>query len=237
MPQLAAILPKPKTRSFICAQTGEGKTTLEMTLIRGLHRRHREHRFVFLDPKRIFYPTAPAAGELLPEGVNFRIIGRREVLPVAGALRRHFGLRDRLRHGGVWIVQERESMEELYDWLYKNAGARYPTWVVADETFDMQKGVRADRGFRRLIQEGRQLGIGMIMINQRPVWIDKAMLSETQYFYIGRLGYGEDRQFLVKSLPDRYRPLLIEEPARHSWAFIDRLDPERSRVFSLRVTG
>lgn len=67
-----------------------------------------------------------------------------------------------------------------------------------DETLEL--GTR-NRGFRRLLTQGRELDIPMIYCMQRPKWVDVYSLSEADYFMTFDLRNSDDVKYLAKFAP------------------------------------
>lgn len=74
--------------------------------------------------------------------------------------------------------------------------------LYVDETLDL--GPR-NRGFRRLLTQGRELEIPMIYLMQRPAWCDQYSFSEADYFAVFHLSKDDDVKKLQKEIKD-YNP-------------------------------
>lgn len=96
-------------------------------------------------------------------------------------------------------------------------------------------GLYADEGFRlpdreafqAILQQGRSKGIPVIMLAQRPVWLNRFTLSEAGFFSVFSMNDRRDRKTIESFLPgiDLDRKL----PRRHSYYY----DVAEDRAFLL----
>jgi hypothetical protein len=56
-------------------------------------------------------------------------------------------------------------------------------------------------GFRRLLTQGRSKHIPMIVLSQRPVWLDRFVFSESEFFQIFRLQHRKDLAAVQEFIP------------------------------------
>lgn len=235
---LAAVTPRSRSRSFIVAWTGSGKSTLAAALLEEYHRLHPRHVLYLIDPKRRFVPVEIPSqddytGPIFPDGPASQNFGRRDGVAVVG----DFLTKARTppdRGPAVFVVQDEASIHELCEWLYKHATVRRPSLLFADESFDLVSRRQHDP-FRRLIQQGREIGVGSVVINQRPANIDQTWITESQQLYVGRLTKPEDRDRMVKaSAVEQAWPILAKPIPKFQWVYIDQ---ENERFTRFRLTG
>jgi hypothetical protein len=99
---------------------------------------------------------------------------------------------------GVYIVQPRTDQESDVDahmqriWDHQNIG------VFVDEGYMI--GNRS-AGFRALLTQGRSMHIPMIILSQRPVFMDRFVFSESQFFQVFRLQHDDDIASAQKFIP------------------------------------
>lgn len=106
---------------------------------------------------------------------------------------------------GLYIVQpvpESDDdlvMAQMYAiWRQGNTG------VYVDEGYMLNKNNRA---FRALLTQGRSKRIPMIILSQRPVWLDRFVFSESEFYHVFRLQDKKDikktEEFIPKDLSQR----------------------------------
>lgn len=112
---------------------------------------------------------------------------------------------------GLYVVrpfpeEDTDAVTEylLRVWEQENHGLYF------DEILDL--GTR-NKGFRRLLSQGREKHIPMIYCTQRPAWIDQYAFSEADFFAVFDLSKDDDIKRAKKDVPgydetklDRYEP-------------------------------
>lgn len=77
-----------------------------------------------------------------------------------------------------------------------------------------------NKGFRKLLTQGRSKHIPMIVLSQRPVWMDKFVFTESEFKQVFRLQNSDDIGKMEQYIPyDLSRTL----PQRHSY-YYDTID-------------
>jgi hypothetical protein len=111
----------------------------------------------------------------------------------------HLSMSEKLpEQPGIFIVSPNPGDEELVDehmtriWAAENIG------VYIDEGYMIGQH---NMGFRRLLTQGRSKHIPMIINSQRPVFMDKFVFSESQYFQVFRLQHADDIRSAQKFIP------------------------------------
>lgn len=60
---------------------------------------------------------------------------------------------------------------------------------------------RTNEAFRALLTQGRSKHIPMIVLSQRPVWLDRYVFSESDYFQVFRLNHRKDIESVQHMIP------------------------------------
>lgn len=229
-------------RHFMVASTGSGKSTLAAALLEQYHKRYPNDAIYIVDPKGRFatvYPPKRKDGSLdtrlFPDGFKEVNHGRRDAVSIVGIVAKH--PREAPSNDGVSeavVLQEPDAIDETVDWLYHNATVQRPSMLYLDESFDFMRGSsRSTPGIRKLQQQGREIGVGTVIVNQRPKWVDATFLTEAEIFYVGKLFDIRDRETMTEYCQGAPRKVLdaVENGMpRFQWAFVDRVDWEKSLV-------
>jgi hypothetical protein len=161
--------PGPQNRTFICGSTGTGKTFVGIWL---LSTRDYDRR-VWL----VF---------------NFK----NDALINDLGLPEHDIRKNPPKKPGCYVVnympgEDEDAIEDLFlkIWRQGNIG------VYIDEGAELN---RFSKGFRRILTQGRSLNIETIVLSQRPAWIDRYIMSESEYYGILRLNTILDRDTIRK---------------------------------------
>lgn len=176
--------PSNQNRIAVIGRTGSGKTQFSMWLLGKL----KQSAWANM-PITIFdFKRAKLIGQLLKTGEAKRISIDRK--PPTDP--------------GLYVVQPAPVDDDIavLDYLkriYENTGH----CLYFDEAYEL--GPR-NRGFRRLLTQGRELNIPMLYCTQRPVNCDRYSLSEADYMAIFKLRIADDRLTIQNMVPD-YNPL------------------------------
>jgi hypothetical protein len=207
-------------------------------LLDGILRRVPSSIIYIVDPKRRFIAYEPSKEGThrshFPHGFAARLHeDRRGVGVFATTIEPWTKLGGR---GRLFLVQDEAKTEELFTYLYRHADAREAVFLYLDESFDVMQGIRANRDLRRLIQQGGELNVGTIIINQRPRFIDATFITESEYLYIGHLRRLDDRKFLAENVLDERTAGLVQQvQPLYTWVYINQIEPEKSFRFKLKV--
>lgn len=79
---------------------------------------------------------------------------------------------------------------------YRNIG------IFIDEGYTFHKGGRAGPGLMALMTRGRSRGLTVLICSQRPSWIAREVITESQRKYIFRLIDRRDKKTLGEVIPD-----------------------------------
>lgn len=85
--------------------------------------------------------------------------------------------------------------------------------VVIDEGFMIKD---RNPAFRALLTQGRSKGISLIVLSQRPVWMDRFVFSESMFFQVFRLQHRKDRKAVQEFIPKNIDKRL---PEYHSYYY------------------
>lgn len=88
--------------------------------------------------------------------------------------------------------------------------------IYIDEAYQLHINGRAGPGLVGALTRGRSRKQTVIMNTQRPLWISRFCLTESDQFYIFRLGDKRDRQTLLQVIPDEQ---LLNIPPKYHFYF------------------
>ena len=126
---------------------------------------------------------------------------------------------------GVYVVRpfpdDQEELEKFLQacWWQEDIG------IYIDEGLMVGKMGRS-RWMRALLTQGRSKHIPMIILMQRPLWIDRFVLSESDFFAVFRLNDGRD----VDTVSGLCRAPLNERLAEYSCHWYD-VGSDKATVF------
>lgn len=92
-------------------------------------------------------------------------------------------------------------------------------WEQEDTGVFVDEGLMVGRNngaFRALLTQGRSKHIPMIILSQRPVWLDRFVFSESDYFQVFRLNHKKDLGSVQEFIPYSLNRRL---PAYHSYYY------------------
>jgi hypothetical protein len=99
---------------------------------------------------------------------------------------------------GLYVVHPRPGQEDMVDDHMYQIWSRENIGVYVDEGYMI--GNRSN-GFRALLTQGRSKHIPMIVLSQRPVYMDRFVFSESQFFQVFRLQHNDDITNAQKFIP------------------------------------
>jgi hypothetical protein len=110
---------------------------------------------------------------------------------------------------GLYIVHPHPGEVEAVEQQLWQVWERGNIGVYIDEGYMIGQNSKA---FRAILTQGRSKRIPMIILSQRPVWMDRFVFSESEFFQVFRLQHKKDvasvQQFipsdLSKRLPEYY---------------------------------
>lgn len=112
---------------------------------------------------------------------------------------------------GVYVVHPMAKMDddalEAFMWRIH---ARGNMGIYADEGYMIpSQGYHA---FRALLTQGRSLQIPMLINSQRPLWIDRFAVSESDFYRVYTLNSKRDRQVINDFIPGVDLEILMASP-------------------------
>jgi hypothetical protein len=114
---------------------------------------------------------------------------------------------------GIYIVHPHPSqIPEVEEQMWK-IWERGDTGVYIDEGYMVGNNNKA---FRALLTQGRSRHIPMIVLSQRPVWMDRFVFSESEFFQIFRLQHKKDYENVQQFVPIKLKERL---PEFHSYYY------------------
>jgi hypothetical protein len=182
---MAITFPDDTQRLGIFGATGSGKTQAALW--------HLSHRNFEIMPWVVYNTKSDSSIDGIPYS---REIGIDEV-PV---------------EPGVFIVRPLPHQQpelEAHLWAIWERGG---TGVYVDEGYAMGS---QNQAFRALLTQGRSRRIPMIVLSQRPVWLDRFVFSESEFLQSFRLQHRKDRVAMEESIPAKLDRL----PMYHSWYY------------------
>lgn len=125
---------------------------------------------------------------------------------------------------GVYIAHPHPAQQEDVENHMWEIWERENTGVYVDEGYMV-----GDRNpaFRALLTQGRSRHIPMIVLSQRPVWMDRFVFSEAEFYQVFRLQHQKDRKSVMEFVPADLSKRL---PEYHSYYY----DVGENKVTPLR---
>jgi hypothetical protein len=196
--------------AFICGATGTGKSKLAEYLVNDPCK----ERSIVYDPKH-----SRTIGEW--QGQTF-IYGWQELMKADREdVRRivYRPSREPYEKNGR-VVDESEDADaqlEFFRFVF-NGGHRR---VVIDESSSLLGEARPNYFLRKCVTQGRELGISVVALTQRPVSIPIVTMSEASRIYVFRLGWAEDRERIEKITQGKISAEEQAELPDHKFLFYD----------------
>jgi len=118
------------------------------------------------------------------------------------------------RRPGIYFVHPHPDDVELVQAQMWGIWAQENTGVYVDEGYMVCGPSNSNSAFRSLLTQGRSKRIPMIILSQRPVWLDRFVFSESDFYQLFALNHSGDRKKMMEYIPaDLSRPL----PEYHSY--------------------
>lgn len=119
------------------------------------------------------------------------------------------------------ISRSDEDENDEYNAFLAAVYAKGNIGLFIDEAYQL----RRLSGLKLVFVQGRERGIPIFLLYQRPVGIAREVLTETTFVQMFRLKHSEDRKTIVQVTGDSYEPELQERLATyHSWWYDDIRD-------------
>lgn len=121
------------------------------------------------------------------------------------------------RNAGIYIVHPNPGDEiEVEEFLWK-------LWACENVGIYIDEGVMIgnhNNAYRACLTQGRSKRIPMIILCQRPVWIDQFTFSESDFYQVFELGWRKDKLKMMEFIPFNLEPQL---PPRYSYYYDRKL--------------
>ncbi len=114
---------------------------------------------------------------------------------------------------GVYIYHPMPGDEEAVESLMWEAWQREGIGLYVDEGYMVGNNNPA---FRALLTQGRSKQIPLMVLSQRPVWMDRFVFSESEFFYVFRIQNRKDRKAVQEFIPKNIDARL---PEFHSYYY------------------
>lgn len=124
---------------------------------------------------------------------------------------RHIGLDEVPDGPGIYVAHPMPHDDDAVEAQMWAIWQRGKTGVYIDEGYMVG---RNNRAFRALLTQGRSKEIPMIVLSQRPVWMDKFVFTESDFYQVFRLKHSDDYRDVGKFVPADFSKKL---PQYHSW--------------------
>lgn len=113
---------------------------------------------------------------------------------------RYIGYKDKIVKPGIYVAQPSpgdDAMTGLLEGIWKRGN----TGVYVDEGYMIGQNAETDTVFRSLLTQGRSKRVPMIVLSQRPVWMNRFVFSESDFFQVFHLNDLRDRKTIESFLP------------------------------------
>jgi len=128
----------------------------------------------------------------------------------------HIGTDEIPERPGIYFVHPHPDDTELVQDQMRGIWERQDTGVLIDEGYMVSSAPNSPSWLRTLLTQGRSLHIPMIILSQRPVWLDRFVFSESDFYQIFQLNHKGDRQKIMEYVPADLSERL---PAYHSYYY------------------
>lgn len=192
------LIPQPGERAFIAGQTGSGKTAFANWLLRRVN----QSPIIIYDtkeePKFLGLPDVSIANNVkevdqqMKDGLSDYIVFRPPLN----------------------ISFDPYALDQLLYHHYINYHG-VPAYV--DEVYQFHNQGRPGPGLVALLTRGRSRAQTTILSAQRPAWLSKFVITESQRFYLFPLRYKPDRSMMGQAIPD-FETLPVQKK-HHFWFY------------------
>lgn len=114
---------------------------------------------------------------------------------------------------GVYIVKPLPHEEDEVEAQMWKIWERGNTGMFIDEGYMIPRNQKA---FRAILTQGRSKRIPMIVLSQRPTWIDRFVFTEAEFHQVFRLQHSDDIRAVQKFVPANLETRL---PDYHSYYY------------------
>ena len=104
---------------------------------------------------------------------------------------------------GIYIVEPSPDEKDGCDDFLSRCWSKQNVGIYIDEGY-MLSGLSA---FRRCLTQGRSRNIPMIILSQRPVWLDRFVWSEADFFQVFSVSMADDKKTIEGYVGSRAKKL------------------------------
>lgn len=104
-------------------------------------------------------------------------------------------------HPGIYVVHPGPHETDLVEQQMWKIWQRGSIGIYIDEGYMVSDGSRVNKAFRAILTQGRSKRIPLIVLSQRPVWMDRFVFSESEFFQIFRLQHQKDLKTVNEFIP------------------------------------
>lgn len=178
-------LPGPNSRTLIVGRTGSGKTVAALWQLS-----ERD----YAPPPNVEYNGANARPWVV---IDYK--RDENIANIEGA--EYISLSDPLpTEPGIYILQPRPDQDaEVEEWLWR-VWERGKIGLYVDEGYILPKSGKTP-AFTSILTQGRSKGIPVIILSQRPTWINRFAISESDFYQIFHLNDARDRKTIGAFIP------------------------------------
>jgi hypothetical protein len=102
---------------------------------------------------------------------------------------------------GIYRVCPHPDDGDLVEAQLAGIWAQQNTGVLIDEGYMVSQAPNSRSWLRTLLTQGRSMHIPMIILSQRPVWMDRFVFSESDFYQVFRLNHSMDRRKIMEYIP------------------------------------
>jgi hypothetical protein len=102
---------------------------------------------------------------------------------------------------GIYFVHPHPDDTEAVQDQLEGIWRQQHTGVLIDEGYMVSQSANSHSWLRTLLTQGRSLHIPMIILSQRPVWMDRFVFSEADFYQVFRLNHSGDRKKIMEYIP------------------------------------
>lgn len=123
-----------------------------------------------------------------------------------------------LIYAPTWAeYRDEDTVPRFYEWIFQRGNCV----VITDEARLIAERGKIPEFYHACLIQGRELGISVWSLSQRPMGLEQAILSESDRFYVFHLSLGQDRG-KFEEMVERELPKL---PTDHSFLYIEKASP------------
>lgn len=102
---------------------------------------------------------------------------------------------------GIYFVHPHPDDVEAVNKQLAGIWEQQDTGVFVDEGYMVSQGSNSRSWLRALLTQGRSMHIPMIILSQRPVWMDRFVFSESDFYQVFALNHSGDRKKIMEYIP------------------------------------